>query len=161
MNLSTLRRHFIARFTMLERRQDGNSLIETALVLPVLLLLLAGAVDIGRAFRAAMIVNATARTGAVYGIHYPTDTAGMELAAKTDTSTLVTVKPIATYGCECPGGGTSAIASCASEPSCPSGMNSVYYVEVDTSATYTPMIPWPGIASTTLLKAQVRLRASR
>ncbi|WP_047491801.1 TadE/TadG family type IV pilus assembly protein [Terriglobus sp. TAA 43] len=161
MNLRNLRLHLVSRSATFALRQDGNSLIETALVLPVLLLLLAGAVDIGRAFRAAMIVNAAARTGAAYGIHYPTDTAGMMLAAKTDTSTLVTVTPTATYGCECPGGGTSAIASCASEPSCPSGMNSVYYVELDTTATYTPMLPWPGISRTIPLTAKVRLRASR
>lgn len=154
------RHHLVARSAMLARRQDGNSIIETALVLPVLLLLLAGAVDIGRAFRAAMIVNAAARTGAAYGIHYPTDTAGMVLAARTDTSTLVTVTPAATYGCECPDG-TGPQGSCSSEPSCAATMNSVYYVEVDTSAIYTPMFPWPGISSSIPLKAKVRLRASR
>lgn len=138
--------------------QDANSIIETALVLPVLLLLLAGALDTGRAFRAAMVVNAAARTGAAYGIHYPTDTAGMLLAAKTDTSNLVTVAPTATYGCEC-SDGSSAIASCASEPSCT--MNSVYYVQLKTSATYTPIVPWPGLPATLQLQSTVRLRASR
>jgi len=152
---------FIAPAAMLAQHQDANSLIETALVLPVLLLLLAGAVDIGRAFRAAIIVNAAARTGAAYGIHYPTDIAGMVLAAKTDatnTSTFITVVPTAKYGCEC-SDGSSAIASCASEPSCT--MNSVYYVEVDTTAIYTPMLPWPGIPATIPLSAKVTLRAAR
>jgi Flp pilus assembly protein TadG len=145
---------------MLAKHQDGNSLIETALVLPVLLLLLAAAVDIGRAFRAAIIVNAAARTGAAYGIHYPTDTAGMILAAKTDasnTSTFVTVSATANYGCECSDG--TAI-DCGSGSSCGT-MNSVYYVEVDTTATYTPMLPWPGIPATIPLSAKVTLRASR
>lgn len=150
----------IAQSASFARRQDGNSLIETALVLPVLLLLLAGAVDIGRGFRAAMIVNSAARTGAAYGIHYPTDIAGMALAAQTDTSTVVTVKPIAMYGCEC-ADGSSAVASCSSEPTCSSSMNSVYYVELDTSATYTPMLPWHGISTSIPLTAKVRLRASR
>lgn len=158
MNLCDSRRGLHVRSVQFVGRQDANSLIETALVLPVLLLMLAGAVDIGRGFRAAMIVNAAARTGAAYGIHYPTDVAGMVLAAKTDTSTLVNVVPSATYGCEC-SDGSSAIASCSSEPSCP--MNSVYYVELDTSATYTPMLPWPGISRTIPLTAKVRLRASR
>lgn len=158
MKLHTSRRHFVKRSAAFARRQDGNSLIETAFVLPVLLLLLAGAVDIGRAFRAAMIVNQAASTGAAYGIQNPSDTAGMQLAAKTDTSTLVTVVPAATYGCECPDG-TSI--SCSPQASCPSLMNSVYYVEVDTTATYTPMLPWPGISSTIPLSAKVRLRASR
>ncbi len=158
MNLLNSLSRRIAPAVMLAKHQEGNSLIETALVLPVLLLMLVGAVDIGRAFRAAMIVNAAARTGAAYGIHHPTDTAGMVLAAQTDTSTLVTVVPTAKYGCEC-SDGSSAILSCASEPSCT--MNSVYYVEVDTAATYTPMLPWPGIPSTIPLSAKVTLRAAR
>jgi len=160
MNPSNSRCYPVVRSARFARREDGNSLIETALVLPVLLLLLVGAVDIGRGFRAAMIVNAAARTGAAYGIHYPTDVAGMALAAKTDTSKLVTVTPVATYGCEC-SDGTSATASCSSEPTCSSSMNSVYYVELDTSATYTPILPWPGIPTTIPLTAKVRLRASR
>lgn len=158
MNLCNPRLRFIVPTVMLARQQDGNSLIETALVLPVLLLLLAAAVDMGRAFRAAMIVNAAARTGAAYGIHHPTDTAGMILAAQTDASTLVTVVPTAKYGCEC-SDGSGAIESCASEPSC--SMNSVYYVELDTSATYTPLLPWPGIPTSIPLSAKVTLRASR
>lgn len=160
MNLRISRCHFVARSAPLAWRQDGNSLIETALVLPVLLLLLAGAVDIGRAFRAAMIVNAAAQTGAAYGVQSPTDTAGMKHAAATNTSTLVTVNSTATYGCEC-SDGSSTQDSCSSEPSCSASMNSVYYVEVDSSATYTPLIPWPGISSTIPLSAKVRLRASR
>jgi Flp pilus assembly protein TadG len=138
--------------------QAATSLIETAIILPFLLLMLAGAIDIGRMFRASMIVKAAARTGAAYGIHHPTDVAGMMFAAKIDASTLVSVVPAAQYGCEC-SDGSNAIADCTSEPSC--NMNSVYYVELDTSATYTPILPWPGIPSTIPIKAKVRLRAAR
>jgi len=164
MNMRTPVVRLIAPAAMLAKHQDGNSLIETALVLPVLLLLLAAAVDIGRAFRAAIIVNAAARTGAAYGIHYPTDTAGMALAAKTDafntSSFLPVTVPTPNYGCEC-SDGSSASDHCVSEPSCSSSMNSVYYVEVDTVATYTPLLPWPGIPASIPLSAKVRLRAAR
>ena len=107
-----IRLHFRTRLAPFASREEGNSLLETALVLPVLLLLLAGAVDVGRAYRAAMIVNGAASTGAVYGTHYPTDTAGMKLAAQLNASKIVTVTSTATYGCEC-ADGTKPIGSCA------------------------------------------------
>lgn len=155
-----IRLHVLRGSATLASREEGNSIIETALVLPVLLLMLAGAVDIGRAFRASMILNDAAQTGAAYGVHNPTDLAGMAHAANVDTSKLITVVPTATYGCEC-SDGTHAIASCASEPPCSSSINSVYYVELDATATYTPILPWPGVRSTIPLSAKVRLRASR
>lgn len=150
----------LASVTSLATDQGGNSLIETALVLPILLLLLAVAVDVGRAYRASMIVNAAARAGAAYGIHYPTDTAGMVLAAKTNTSTMMIVTPTATYGCEC-GDGTKPVASCTTEPSCSSSTNSVYYVNLKATASYKPIVPWPGIPSSLYLSSTVQLRASR
>ncbi|MEZ2347769.1 TadE/TadG family type IV pilus assembly protein [Terriglobus sp. RCC_193] len=149
---------FAAQSRNIASNQDATSLIETAIILPFLLLMLAGAMDIGRMFRASMIVKASARMGAAYGIHHPTDVAGMITAAKTDTSTLVSIVPLAQYGCEC-SDGKNAIASCSSEPSC--SMNSVYFVEVDTSASYTPILPWPGIPSSIPIRAEVRLRAAR
>jgi Flp pilus assembly protein TadG len=159
MTMRNLSSRLIPSAAMLTTQQEGNSLIETALVLPILLLLLVGAVDIGRGFRAAMIVNAAARTGAASGIHHPTDIAGMQVAAKSDSSSIVNVTPVATYGCECADDSSKAVALCSSGPSC--SFNSVYYVEVDTSATYTPMLPWLGFSQGIPLKEKVRLRAGR
>ncbi|MBE7159246.1 MAG: pilus assembly protein, partial [Rhodospirillales bacterium] len=56
-------------------------MVELALLLPLLLLLLVGAVDLGRAFYVAIEVSSAASAGAVYGTQNPTDTAGMQNAA--------------------------------------------------------------------------------
>jgi Flp pilus assembly protein TadG len=49
----------------------GQSLVELALLLPVLALIVLGTVDLGRAFFAyERLVNA-AREGALFGVHYP------------------------------------------------------------------------------------------
>jgi Flp pilus assembly protein TadG len=45
--------------------------VETAFVLPVLLLLLAGVADIGRAFRDYIILTGAAREGARFGAYFP------------------------------------------------------------------------------------------
>ena len=49
------------------RRERGQSLVETAIVFPILLLLLAAVVDFGRAFDAYIVLTNAAREGARWG----------------------------------------------------------------------------------------------
>ena len=53
------------------RRQRGQSLVEAALILPVLLLLLVGVVDLGRAMSAKIALTNASREGARYASRYP------------------------------------------------------------------------------------------
>jgi Flp pilus assembly protein TadG len=74
------------------RREDGQSYLELALVLPFLVLLLLGTLDVGRAFNAQIVVMNAAREGARYGIAHSGDTS--DIQAKTlqaTTGTGVTV----------------------------------------------------------------------
>jgi Flp pilus assembly protein TadG len=60
-----------------DHTQEGQSLVELALLLPALLLLMAGALDLGRGFLAfTTVVNAT-REGAHYAAFHPTDSYGI------------------------------------------------------------------------------------
>lgn len=59
------------------KKASGQELVEFALVLPLLLLLVFGAVDLGRLFHAYITISNAAREGARYGIIYPEDTAGI------------------------------------------------------------------------------------
>jgi len=52
-------------------------LIELALILPVLMLILMGIVDFGRAFNAYIIITNAAREGARYGAMHPADEGGI------------------------------------------------------------------------------------
>ncbi len=49
---------------------DGQGLVEFALVLPILLLLVIGAVDIGRAFTIKVMLENSAREGAYYMVNH-------------------------------------------------------------------------------------------
>ncbi len=60
----------------------GQNLIETALLLPLLLLLLAGTLDLGRGYNAYIVLTNAAREGARYGTLYPADLAGIRSWAK-------------------------------------------------------------------------------
>lgn len=52
----------------------GQSLVELALILPVLMLVLVGILDFGRAFYAYNAISNAAREGARYGTIHPTNT---------------------------------------------------------------------------------------
>jgi Flp pilus assembly protein TadG len=58
-----------------QSRERGQSLVETAIVFPVLLLLLAAVVDFGRAFDAYIVLTNAAREGARWGAVNPQLTA--------------------------------------------------------------------------------------
>ena len=64
------------------RAQRGQSLIEMALVLTLLILLFAGIADLGRAFNNYIILTNAAREGARMGSHYPDQTAMIIRAAR-------------------------------------------------------------------------------
>lgn len=65
------------RARRLGRDERGQSLIEMTLVVGVLLLLVAGTVDLGRAFHTYIVLTNAAREGARWGSHYPWDGAGI------------------------------------------------------------------------------------
>lgn len=142
------------------RNEHGASLIELAITLPLLLLLLMGAVDFGRAFYLALEIAGAAQAGAEYGSENPTDTAGMKTAAQDDAPnvpSLTVTTP--TYGCEC-SDGTGFSASCSSQPtSCT--YNVVYLVTVTVSTTYTPLVPWPYVPSSLTLTNTSKMRSGK
>ncbi len=66
---------------MLGREERGQSIVEFALILPILLLLLAIVFDIGRAMYAYMYVTHSAREAAWVAAQRPWDTNGVRQAA--------------------------------------------------------------------------------
>jgi Flp pilus assembly protein TadG len=141
------------------RSESGSSLVELALVLPVLFLLLLGVADFGRAYYLGMEVSQAANSAALYGSQAPSDTAGIASAAVADaqdvagfTTSSVTV----TSGCECSDGSSPSLG-CSAKPTC--STNSVTYVQVDTVATYKATFPYPGIPASIVLRGKARMRS--
>jgi Flp pilus assembly protein TadG len=61
-------------------KNQGQTLVEWALVLPVLLLLIMGVLDLGRAVYYNSVLYSAAREGARYGIVHPCDYSAIESA---------------------------------------------------------------------------------
>lgn len=134
----------------------GSSLVELALILPVFLVLLVGAIDFGRAYYIALEVQAASHAGAVYGIQHVGDSDGIESAAEAGSGNLSGLSTSSTYGCEC-SDGTNASDHCAVTPACT--YNYVTYVNVTTTVSYSPVLPYPGIAPSITITRATRLRS--
>lgn len=60
--------------------EEGQSLVEMALMFPILLLVLTGILDLGRAYYSYLQLTNAAREGARYGATYPKDDAKIKTA---------------------------------------------------------------------------------
>ena len=142
--------------------QSGQALIELAFVLPMLLLLLLGVIEIGRYAYIAILVGNAARAGADFGAQNRTlDTAGIQKAAQYDFAGSTNGTPGPTNGqaytaltvvssqsCGCDSGGTVTPFSCSTDPdSCAAGSHWVVFVSVTASGNFSGLFNYPGIPS--------------
>lgn len=137
----------------MHRNASGQSLVELALALPVLILLLLAAADFGRLFYTWIAVNSAARAGAQYGSQTLTNAAdsnGMKLAATIDGSNIPGLTATASQ-CTCVTTGTSVPACSGSNYNCTNAPKATY-VEVDTQATFRTIVSYPGIPSSVTVK---------
>ena len=144
------------------RSEEASSLVEMAVLLPLLLLLLLGAVDFGRGYYLASEVASAAHAGAEFAVQNADNISGESTsitnAAKSDAPDVPGISVAApVWGCEC-SDGTSYSANCATMPTGCSA-NWVYKVTITASATYTPMFAWPGIPSTIALSSSATMRS--
>ncbi|HKN60040.1 MAG TPA: TadE/TadG family type IV pilus assembly protein [Candidatus Acidoferrales bacterium] len=150
------------------RSESGDSLVEMALLLPILTMLLLGTVDLGRLAYMSIEVSNAARAGVQYGQQNPTtwaDVTGMQTAATNDATDLAganngNLTAVATYWCQC-SDGSGVVASCSPSATSCAGTHHVNYVKVVTTATYKPWFSCPGIPSSTTLTAQAVMRAGQ
>jgi uncharacterized membrane protein len=146
----------------LARDLRANSMVETAFVMPVLVLLLLGVFDFGRAYYYGVEVSSAAHAAAVYGIHNVSDTAGMTTAAQLDAPDIPSLTVSPSYGCECFDGSAKSSSCTAPPATCAEGAtteNYVNYVQVTASATYTPILVYPGLPKTFTLTGSAYMRA--
>jgi Flp pilus assembly protein TadG len=74
-------------------RTRGQSLVEFALLFPILIMLLLGIMDLGRAYYALVALNDAAEEGAMYAAIDPDNLTEIQNRAVHATSGLVTLEP--------------------------------------------------------------------
>lgn len=130
------------------------------MILPILAILLFGAVDVGGLAWAKLQVGAAARAGASYALTNGFDEAGITSAVTNATGLTVTAgTPTQTFGCPDLASGIVAVED--DSVACPdSGELPGDYVTVGASADYSPIFGWPGLANPVPLSATTKVRIS-
>jgi len=141
-----------AKFAGAIRQVTGQSLVETALVFPLLITIVVGAAEMARVAYAAIQVSNAARAGVQYGAqngYTASDTAGIANAAASDAANLTTLTTTSSFSCVCSDGTAST---------CSNGDCATSHIEqiltVQTQATIDPVIHLPGLPKTYTLKGQ-------
>ena len=154
--------------------ETGQAFVELALVLPIFVLMLVGAAELGRLAYAAIEVNNAARTGVAYAAQTHTtasdflSTGGIVLAAKTEALTDISgITATATLSCACEtiAGVITTNASCSSVDtntiSCASPSRIVEFVTVNTTAPVNTVFHFPGIPNSVTLRGRASMRVTQ
>lgn len=137
----------------------GQSAVELAVAIPVLVLLLLVGADFGRIFYTSIGVNNAARAGAQYGsqtVITAADFNGMISAAKADGSNIANLSATATQ-CTCES--SSSVATCPASY-CTNDAQATF-VEVDTQALFRTLVNYPGIPSSTTLSGKAIMQVEQ
>jgi Flp pilus assembly protein TadG len=151
---------------------SGQSLLEVALLTPMLLALLLGAIELGRYAYISILVGNAARAGAAYGAQnlvLSIDTSGIQTAADNDfqnngqSAGSLTVSSATSCGCD--SNGTITGASCSTKANstagtCGSG-HWVVMVSVTASGAFSPIFNYPGIPNSLMVSNTATLRVAQ
>jgi Flp pilus assembly protein TadG len=154
-------------------RQSGQALLEFAIVLPLLLVLALGVIEMGRFAYIGILVQNAANAGAAYGsaraINAATGNAGnVQLAATNDfqsngQTTTLNVSSVSTCGCDSSGTITpDDTASCnptGPPPTCAAG-HWVKTIHVTADGSFTSLFNYPGIPSPLAISRTASMRVA-
>ena len=148
----------------LNSRPRGQSVLEAALIAPILMFILLVVVEAGRMMYLSVALVHAADAGAEYGATLTTDAAfsAMQSAATNDIQASGLFNKLypdnnfsasASNFCECSDGTTT---SCTAN-TCASGAFAVF-VKVMTSATYSTLVTYPGLPAAFTMNGQATMR---
>ena len=163
----------------MRHKQSGQALVEFAFILPVLLILVLGVIEVGRYAYIAILLGNAARAGAAYGsqsVAFAADTTGIQAAADYDfagtTSGTTTTNGLpysaltvtSSFTCGCDNAGTITSYACsgtATAGKCPvGGGHWVIVLSVTASGTYSSLFNYPGIPTSISLSRTATMRVA-
>jgi Flp pilus assembly protein TadG len=154
------------------RPERGQTLLEVALVTPVLLALLIGAIELGRYAYISILIGNAARTGAAFGaesLANSVNPAGIQTAADNDFQnngqnvSSLTVTSSASCGCDSSGTTSSEVCSSASNSNagtCAAG-HWIVMVSVTASGTFNSVFHYPGISPSLSISKTATMRVAQ
>jgi Flp pilus assembly protein TadG len=142
-----------AHVTDLERaHEDGQAIVELALLLPILVFGLIGAADVARALAVQLAVENSARAAAESEVMSASPSqSSAQTAVQNELSQTPGVVPASAAVTETlkDGGGATCTTSILSAPC---------FLTVEVRYTFTTLVHWPGIGNTFTFDRSTRLR---
>lgn len=165
--------------TMRRKKQSGQALVELAFILPVLLVLLLGVIEIGRYAYISILIGNAAHAGAFYGAQgngFSNDSNGIAQAAQydfagatsgsfnTNGQAVSSLSVTSAVSCGCDSAGTITTFGCttATNPfagTCASG-GWVVVVSVTCSGTFNALFSYPGIPGSLTISRTAYMRVA-
>ena len=150
------------------RSESGQSMVELALLTPLLLLMVIGIVEMGRYTYLSVVLGNAARAGAAYGaqgLAYSADTAGIQAAATLDFNDNGETSGLSVSSstiCGCDSGGTVTTSACTGSTAgtCGSG-HWVVMVKVTATATFKALFKYPGIPAQLTITDTAQMRVKQ
>jgi len=148
--------------------QSGQSMLEVALILPFILLLLLGVIEMGRYAYIGILIGNAARAGAAYGsqsLAQSVDTIGITTAAdndfKNNGQNVAGLTVTSGVACGCDSAGTVAAAACVGTGAgtCAAGHWAVT-LTVTASGTFNSLFNYPGIPTSVTISRSSAMRVN-
>lgn len=133
----------------------GGAAVEFALLLPMLVLLLAGLIDISRLVLEKLQVRAAAQAGADYAQRRGWDAAAISAAVTAASPLAASANPAPQVATACITAGALAPTTAAA---CPNGLPPARFLTVSAQAPFRPIAPWPGVQTPAGVTAQAVVR---
>jgi Flp pilus assembly protein TadG len=156
------------RVSGIRHRQSGQSLIELAFLVPLLLLLALGVIEVGRYAYIAILVGNAARAGTAFGaqsLPQSVDTVGITNAANNDFQSngqnVSNLTVTSSVSCGCDSSGAVAAAACTGfgAGTCASG-HWVVTLSVTASGTFSSLFSYPGIPASITVSRTSTMRVA-
>ncbi|MGH6948006.1 MAG: TadE/TadG family type IV pilus assembly protein [Kiloniellales bacterium] len=135
--------------------EQGNVLVELALMLPVLVLLMMGTIDFGMAMYDQMQLRSAARAGAEYAVIDPENLGAVEDAVEAALGGPDPAMAVATGSfCECPGASGSVDCGLA----CEDETTPRKFVAVEVTRPVDTLLPYPNVIQQITLRGEATFR---
>lgn len=142
MSIETKISSMTCLFAQLRGDRSGAAATEFALLFPLLALLLAGIIDFSRLISQRMQVQAAAQAGADYAIRHGWNGPAIAGTIARTSPNAIAADPAPRLVSACLSG-TEIVETVTA--TCSSGLFTGKYVLATARASFTPLMPWPGL----------------
>lgn len=139
------------------RKNRGTAAIEFGIAAPLMIVLVAGLLELGFGIQKKMQVQNAAEAGAFYAIKHGWDSAAIGAAVVTAVpGAAISASPAPTQFCGCPG--ATGVTHVACTATCTGGGSAGIYVQVYASAPRDTLLPGGGFSFSSTLTAYAVVR---